>query len=288
VTAIVGVGMVGPSEDLGEPLELMIFNATAAALADAGMGSDDYGLVCLAASDLFDGRGISTMTLTESTGSMGKWEQRVCNDGLVALDLAIAHIHSGYVRDNAVVASWHKGSDVVSPGAIASAAVDPLHRDLGIAPDAFAALSSGVAVLRDHPSAARMRDVAVALVVTANAEATGPRILGHRRATAGYLRQQESPSQRLQALLNAACADARLVPTDLDLTLLTGVLAAGVAPIELPVSTVILAETAGVGYAAGLLGVVSLRGRPPGRYAVCGADSIGSQELAVTILEKRR
>jgi len=42
--------------------------------------------VCMSASDLNDGRAISTMTLTGSTGSLGKNEIRVCNDSLAGTD----------------------------------------------------------------------------------------------------------------------------------------------------------------------------------------------------------
>jgi hypothetical protein len=48
-----------------------------------------------------------------------------------------------------------------------------------------------------------------------------------------------------------------------------------------------VASSQGVGYAAGLLGLVDLNNRPAGRYAICGASSIGAQELAVTIVETR-
>ena len=282
--AITGIGVLGPSDELKGSLDVMIFDATAAALTDAGISSKDYELVCLAASDLFDGRGISTMTLTESTGSMGKWEQRVCNDGLVALDLAVAHIEAGYAR-SAVVASWNKGSDIVDSGPIASAAVEPLLRDLAIAPEVFAALSSGTTIVREHHVAWAMRDVAVALFITRSADPSALRVHAHRRVTDTYLYQRRKLSQRLQALLDAACADASLTGADITMTLLTGALAYP-SNVELAVPTSGVDTSRGCGYAAGLVGIAALRDHPAGRYAICGADSIGQQELAVTIVEK--
>jgi hypothetical protein len=279
---IVSFGMTGPAPEVHAPLDQMIFEASSQALSAGGKTLADYDLVSLAASDLYDGRGISTMTLTESTGSMGKWEQRVCNDSLVALDLAVAHIDAGLSRA-AVVASWHKGSDIVHPSAIASASLEPLYRDLGVPPDVFAALSVGTAVVTEHPSARPMGDVAVAMFVTGDHSAPGMVIRGHRRVTDSYLRQTKEPSARLQTLVTDACAASGITTSDLAAMLLTGALVD--ADIQLDHATEGVAASCGLGYAAGLVGVAALQGRDPGLYVVCGADSIGLQELAVTILE---
>lgn len=276
--------MLGPSDRLELPLDEMIFEATEAALSEAGIGTDDIGLVCLAASDLFDGRGISTMTLTESTGSMGKWEHRVCNDSLVALDLAAAHIEAGLV-DCAIVASWHKGSDIADPSAIARASLDPLERALGIAPAAHAALSTAMPIVAHHPESKPMRDVAVSVIVSGASRAGRATVLGHHRETAEYLHQRRSAATRLLDVLSSACRAARLTPESLDGVLLAGELAdaAGVLADELPIQ--LLRESSRTGYCAGLVGIATALECLPGTYGVCSGTGIGQQEVAVTLVD---
>jgi len=77
------------------PLEDVIYFAASGAVADAGTSIKEIDAVSMASSDLLDGRAISTMTLTGSTGSFQKSEMRVCSDGLAALALAIAECRAG-------------------------------------------------------------------------------------------------------------------------------------------------------------------------------------------------
>src|SRR5712671_8216374 len=92
---IAGSSTLVPRPDIPMALDEMIYTATSHALADAGLSIDDISGSFMAASDLYDGRAISTMTLTGSTGSFHKNEMRVCNDSLAALMLAAAEIAAG-------------------------------------------------------------------------------------------------------------------------------------------------------------------------------------------------
>lgn len=281
MTTIIGVGQVGPSDRLEAPLDEMIFDATAAALAAAGQGAEEVDLVCAAASDVFDGRGISTMTLTESLGSVGRWEHRVCNDSLVALDLAAAHVDAGLSRA-ATVGAWHKGSDIVDPSLLALTAIEPLRRDLGLPPAVFAALSAGEQIVDAHPQSEPMRDVAITMVVTARDTEAGSSVRAHRRATWEYLHQTQSRTDRLRSILAATCSAAGLTDGELAGIFLTGSLCRG---IDVGPRGRLVPASVSVGYAAGLIGVSETLDAGPGVFAVCSASSIGDQEIAVTIIE---
>ena len=281
MTTIVGVGLVGPSDLVETPLDEMIFDATAAALTDAGEKRDEVDLVCAAASDVYDGRGISTMTLTESLGSMGKWEHRVCNDSLVALDLAAAHIEAGLAR-GATVGAWNKGSDIVDPSSIAATNIEPLQRGLGVPAFAFDAMARQVGVASSALRAEPRRDVAIVLILSGGDSVPGTRLVAHRRRTTNYLHQVVSHEDRLKELVREVCEAAGIAESELSSIKVTGSLC-GDAPEWTGVEPV--AESREVGYAAGLLGIASVLRAGAGKFAVCSSSSIGEQEMAVTIVE---
>jgi acetyl-CoA C-acetyltransferase len=137
---IAGVSALPPQAEIPSSLEEMIYTTTAGALLSAGISIDDIDGVCMASSDLNDGRAISTMTLTGSTGSFRKTELRVCNDSLAAFWVAAAEIGSE-AATRLIVSSWNKASDVVDPYAIPALALEPaMQRPLGYHPDVVYAL----------------------------------------------------------------------------------------------------------------------------------------------------
>src|SRR5260370_35684230 len=108
---IAGSSTLAPRPDIPMALDEMIYTATSHSLADPGLSINDASGSFMAASDLYDGRAISTMTLTGSTASFHKNESRVCNDSLAALMLAAAGLPAGAAK-----------AVVVSPGSRHSAA----------------------------------------------------------------------------------------------------------------------------------------------------------------------
>lgn len=98
-------------------LNELIFEATAAALADAGISRRDVDSVVLAAEDLVDGRGITSMTTATAAGAHLKDEIRVSEDGLNAAALAHARLASTHF-DVSLVVSWTKAEtdfDAITP-----------------------------------------------------------------------------------------------------------------------------------------------------------------------------
>jgi hypothetical protein len=174
---IAGSCSLPPSPEIPLALDEMIYEVTSGALADSGLSMRDIHGSYMAASDLYDGRAISTMTLTGSTGSFHKSEMRVCNDSLAALMLAAAEVASGGA-EAVIVCTWCKLSDA-SREEIVPLAIEPVfHRPLGYHPDAVLALRrsaeigapTAVAEVRVAPA-----DVATAMVLTS-------RPAGSRRA----------------------------------------------------------------------------------------------------------
>lgn len=212
---VVGIGDTGFEASIPMPLEELIYSATTGALSDAGIDVDELDGVYLAASDVFDGRGISTMTLTGATGSHGKPELRVCGDGLGALTVAATELAMGSVH-TAIVSAWSKLSEADLP-ALEPLGLDPaLLRPLGL---------SGADLLRLRASrsngAARAAigdvegslDGAISLVVTTEKPGTkAGTILGHGLATGRYFGLDDSFLSPLRIAIDGAIAEAAISP----------------------------------------------------------------------------
>jgi acetyl-CoA C-acetyltransferase len=139
---IVGVGQTAhclARNDVSLPE--LIFEATTAALEDAQLTRDQIDAVIIAAHDLVDGRGISSMITATAAGGMFRDEIRVADDGAFAAILGCMRILSGEFQ-SILVCSWSKCSE--SPiDTIENLGCDPiLQRPLGITGTSASALQA--------------------------------------------------------------------------------------------------------------------------------------------------
>ena len=108
--SICGIGFARCPSPEALNLTELVFEASAAALADAGLSRADIDGVCLAASDQLDGRAISSMQLAGPAGGFLKDEIKVGDDGALAFATAVLRIEAG--ADRSVLAvSWTKESE---------------------------------------------------------------------------------------------------------------------------------------------------------------------------------
>ena len=91
-------------------LEDLIFQACAAALEDSGLTRQDMDNVVIAASDLLDGRCISSMLTANPAGAYLKDEIKAADEGSFALVVAALRLLSGEF-ETALVATWSKPSE---------------------------------------------------------------------------------------------------------------------------------------------------------------------------------
>src|SRR6266545_4906793 len=91
-------------------LEELIFETTAAALADASVIREQIDGVVIAASDALDGRCISSMLTAHAAGAYLKDDIKVADEGSFALILAALRLLSGEFHTSLVV-SWSKPSE---------------------------------------------------------------------------------------------------------------------------------------------------------------------------------
>ncbi len=91
-------------------LEELIFEAAAAALADAGITRADIGTVVMAGADQLDGRSISSMMAAGPAGAYLKDEIRTTSEGTYAAILACLRILSGEY-EVALAITWSKTSE---------------------------------------------------------------------------------------------------------------------------------------------------------------------------------
>jgi hypothetical protein len=295
---IAGRALRGPDDEIPVALDELIYTVVAAAIEDAGLTIDGIDGVCMSASDLNDGRAISTMTLTGSTGSLRKSEMRVCNDSLAAAMLASAELAAGGARA-LIVCTWSKLSDA-SPDAIKPLGLEPaFHRDLKMNPDAIVSLresrdGGGVAITAPHEL--RPTDTAVAMVLTtARHESAGPAsIIGVGSAMGPYLRPEAPLLEPVRAAAIEACRCAGVTKDELDAVVVAGLQRVSDDALceALGVSDQSLRRLAprwgDVGYAAGLLGVNSvLQAGEPGRSLVVSAGGIGLENAYAAVMELR-
>lgn len=173
------IGIIGVGETNYQPvderaLEEMVHAGSRAALADAGLDRDAIDNVVVCASDLEDGRAISSMIAAGPAGSYRRDFIKTTDTGVHALGLAAMRLQAGPF-ETALVASWAKQSET-DEGTIRPLEADPFYRrgtGLGHV-TGHAAVAAGYA--DRHEDAARAADRVVAKN-TANAAAAP---VGHR------------------------------------------------------------------------------------------------------------
>lgn len=108
--SIHGIGFARCPSPEALNLTELVFEASAAALADAGLRRADIDGVCLAASDQLDGRAISSMQLAGPAGGFLKDEIKLGDDGALAFATAVLRIEAGADR-RVLAVSWTKESE---------------------------------------------------------------------------------------------------------------------------------------------------------------------------------
>jgi len=117
--------------DASQSLTDLIFSGVTAALKDADMTLEAADSIVLGASDLIDGRSLSSMVTAPAAGAYMKDEIRLSEDGLAAASFGAARIEAGESQVT-VVAAWGRASEG-DPLAVSRAGSDPfLHQPLCI------------------------------------------------------------------------------------------------------------------------------------------------------------
>jgi hypothetical protein len=297
---IAGWSVLPPRPEIPGALDELIYSSTSGALENAGLTIGEVDGVSMASSDLNDGRAISTMTLTGSTGSFHKSEMRVCNDGLAAVWMGAAEVGSG-AADTLMVCAWNKLSDVVDPAAIPALAMEPtLHRALGYHPDAVLSLrqsyETGTPVVTTGAPKLEPHDTAAAIIIThADHPSVGRYTLtGFGASTGPYLRPGDpvlAPTQRAVAatLKSAGVALEDIVRVHvggLHRILSTDLASALGLPVEAFVRE--SKQAADLGYAAGLVALVNaLESAVEGLILVISAAGLGLESANAVLLEKK-
>lgn len=131
-TAVVGVSQVGYAPAIEDrTLEELIFEAASAALADAGLVWRELDAVVIGASDLVDGRVISSMVTAGPAGGYMKDVLTVASSAEHAFVLGHLRLAAGQGR-TALVAGWSKCSEAPIP-LVERLSLDPFYRrQLGV------------------------------------------------------------------------------------------------------------------------------------------------------------
>lgn len=247
-----GVGLRISDTDRSRSLPEVIFEVVSAALADSGLTMDDIDSIVIAAHDLVDGRGLSSMITGPAAGAYLRDEIRVSEDGLVALSLGAARVEAGEAT-RVLVAAWGRASEG-DPGRTSRVGFDPFsEQPLGISEAVVSALRAS-AYLKAHPArgrgeAGRTRlhragviaaevdppthplragemgrtcDVAAAVVLAG--AGTGPRIagIGHGTDFARIGDRSLLPPTAARQAASGALAGAGRAVSDLGLAVLSG------------------------------------------------------------------
>jgi acetyl-CoA C-acetyltransferase len=141
--AVVGVRQVGYAPAIPDrTLEELIFEAASGALADAQVAWPELAAVVIGASDLVDGRVISSMVTAGPAGGYMKDLLAVASSAEHAFVLAWLRLAAG-AGETALVAGWSKGSE--APVAqVEQLSLDPFYRrHLGLDGLVAAALEAG-------------------------------------------------------------------------------------------------------------------------------------------------
>lgn len=130
--AVIGISQVGYAAAIGDrTLEELIFEAAPSALADAGLAWRELDSVVIAASDLIDGRVISSMVTAGAAGGYMKDLITVASSGEHALLLAYLRLRSGLFETSLVI-GWSKCSEAPIP-LVERLSLDPFYgRHLGL------------------------------------------------------------------------------------------------------------------------------------------------------------
>lgn len=293
---IAGRSILGPTPEIPWALDELIYRAVADALADAGMTVADVDGVCMAASDLNDGRAISTMTLTGSTGSLRKSELRVCNDSLAAVWVGAAEVASGSARA-LVVCTWSKLSDA-NTDAILPLALEPaFHRGLAFHPNAVVGLRESydtATVTTVAEPATYPVDVAAAIVITApdHRSAGSASIIGCGASSGAYMRPGRALLEPLATAAGQALERAGVSRAGLSAIIVPGLDAVSdaalCAALDAPAEVLKRLEPRGadLGYAAGLVAVHHGLGlRRTGRFLVVTGGGVGLENAHAVVVE---
>jgi hypothetical protein len=294
--SLVGWADFKPAPEIPGPLDELIYRSTSRAIEDAGLSIDDIDAVCMASSDLNDGRAISTMTLTGSTGSYHRSELRVCTDALAAFTLGAAEIGASSAT-TMMICAWNKFSDVPDPSAISPLALEPvMHRALGYHPDAVLTLRQSYeakAILRTSAPPLRPYDAAAAFVITTRADLPArAHIVGFGSSMGAYLRPEIPVLEPLRAAADAAARSAGVSFDEIDRVHVAGLhritteslsAALGVAEDRIVRPDPVDAD---LGYAAGAVAIAALlRDGQPGTCLVLSAGGIGLENAHALIVE---
>lgn len=292
---VAGTASLGVQPEIAGPLDELIYKATSGAIADAGLTIADIDGVCMAASDVLDGRGISTMTLTGSMGSLKKSELRVCDDSLAAVRVAAAEIMSG-ASDIVLVAAWSKLSDA-DTDAIAPLSLEPAyHRPLGLRPATIQALRESSTLGRPILTTASDQwpaDTAVAMVLgRGNGQPSSPVLTGFGASMGRYLVPDGDLGAPLRDATERACRMASVERRDLRGAYLVGLssfddrrLAESLGIPEQAIEHVEPRE-ADIGYAAGLHALrTAVQEQRRGPVLVVSVGGVGMQSANAVVVE---
>ncbi len=130
---VAGIGIVRPDDPVELSLEELVFQASSAALDDAGMTRADIDGVSLAASDQLDGRAISSMHLAAPAGSYLRDEVKVTDDGACALALTALRLEAG-MSSRVLTVSWTKPSASPYDAAVGVNPEPTVARQVGLHP----------------------------------------------------------------------------------------------------------------------------------------------------------
>lgn len=296
---IAGWSLEPPQPEIVGALDELIYASTSTALTHAGMTIGEIDGVSMASSDLIDGRAISTMTLTGSSGSFHKSEMRVCNDGLAAVWMGAAEIGSG-AAETLMVCAWNKFSDVVDPEAIRPLALEPtMHRALGYHPDAVLSLrksqETGTPVFTAAPTT-QPRDTSAAIILTraGNQPSSTYELTGFGCSTGPYLRPGEPVLAPLQRATAAALKSAGVAHDAIGAVYVGGFMpvqsADLAAALDLPVGKIVRQnpQSDDLGYAAGLVALANaLNDGVAGVTLVVSGAGLGLESVNAVVLEKK-
>ena len=179
--AVVGVSQVGYASAITDRnLEELIFEAASGALADARLAWRDLDAVVIGASDLVDGRVISSMVTAGPAGSYMKDLLAVASSAEHAFVLAYLRLAAG-VGDTALVAGWSKCSEAPIPQ-VEQLSLDPFYRR-HVGMDGLVAAALQAAAYRDRYRV--LEDAAARVVVKNRANGTrNPHAERRQRVTA--------------------------------------------------------------------------------------------------------
>lgn len=204
---IVGVGETDYAPVDERSLEEVVHAASRAALADAGVDRDAVDDVVVCASDLEDGRAISSMVAAGPAGAYRRDFVKTTDTGVHALGLAAMRLRAGPF-ETALVASWAKQSET-DEGTIRRLEADPFYRrGTGLGHVTGHAVAASAYADR-HADAARAADAVVEKDTRNGAAAP----VGHRSSVVGAADAADSPvvawplrEAHLPAPSDGACA----------------------------------------------------------------------------------